>query len=207
MGESVKRSIQHSLQRKIPMSYPMSFKKFLDAGAPNIFFKAVPNIVQEDLTGQAKEKKLKQLETLLKGHDWWYSMSSDNRAYQKGSATQDAIRKLVDEIGSEGMKMYREYGKKAGVMESIDKTTPRLNAYEKLLHKKLKDWNLQSLDDVDNLEPEPRKRFNDELDKAWTSIKDNVEDVVFHESNPPRNLSNAIRQVTDRSGLEKERMV
>lgn len=64
-------------------------------------------------------------------------------------------------------------------MESIDKTKPLLSAWQKLPQKKLKNWNLQSLDDVDSLEVEPRKRFNDELDKAWTSSKDNVNDVVF----------------------------
>ena len=64
-------------------------------------------------------------------------------------------------------------------MESIDKTKPLISAWEKLPQKKLENWNLQSLDDVDGLEVEPRKSFNDELDKAWTSSKDNVNDVVF----------------------------
>jgi len=120
MGESVKRSIQHSLQRKIPMSYPMSFKKFLDEGAPNIFFKATPEFMGEDLSGKAKVQKLKKLESLLKKHDWWYSMSSDQRAWKKGLEGQEEIRKLANEIGDEGKKMYREYGIKAGVIsESI----------------------------------------------------------------------------------------
>jgi hypothetical protein len=272
----------------------MSFKKFLDAGAPNIFFESFEEEVTEDLTGNAKVQKLKTLETLLKGHDWWYSMSDDSRAYKKGSSEQDAIRKLVDEIGSEGMKMYRVYGKKAGVMSESkddlspstrasiqrymkeldslmkkhnwqwqfdpdirkvkqgkkveqqirelvieikelgsiegfdlyrkyakknnikvpyfeDKTTPQLSAWEKFLYKKLKEWGLQNPEDLDALEPEPRKRFKDELDKEWASSRENKNDVVVNESvkksNPPRNLSEAIRQVTDGSGFQKERMV
>ena len=183
----------------------MSFKKFLDAGAPNIFFESFEEEVTEDLSGKAKVQKLKKLETLLKGHDWWFTMSDDRRAYKKGSAEQDAIRKLVDEIGSEGMKLYRAWGKKKGVMESSDKTKPKLSGWEKLLFKKLKEWGLQSLEDLNALEPEPRKRFNDELDKEWASSRENKTDVVFNEStkkpNSPRTLSEAVRQVQDRNGF------
>lgn len=89
------------------MNQRMSFKKFLDAGAPNIFFNSYAEEVSEDVPGQVNTQKLKTLETLLKAHDWWYSMSSDNRAYKKGSSEQDAIRKLADETGSESMKLYR----------------------------------------------------------------------------------------------------
>ena len=59
--------------------------------------------------------------------------------------------------------------------------------------------------DLDSLEAESRKRFKDELDKEWASSKENKTDVVFNEStkkpNPPRNLSEAVRQVTERSGF------
>ena len=275
------------------MSYPMSFKKFLDEGAPNIFFKATPEFMGEDLSGKAKVQKLKKLESLLKKHDWWYSMSSDQRAWKKGLEGQEEIRKLANEIGDEGKKMYRDYGIKAGVISesiseaiwdeispstraSIDsymkeleslmkkhnwhwqfdpderkakqgqkverkirhlvieiqelgsiegfdlyrryakknnikipyfenKKTPRLNSWEQLLHKKLKEWGLKSLADLDALEAEPKKRFNDELDKEWASSKNNKTDVVVHESvqkpNSPRTLSEAVRQVTERSGF------
>jgi hypothetical protein len=48
-------------------------------------------------------------------------------------------------------------------MESIDKTKPLLSAWQKLPQKKLKNWNLQSLDDVDSLEVEPRKRYGGQI--------------------------------------------
>jgi|TARA_B100001964_G_C14190464_1_gene580809 predicted DNA-binding protein YlxM (UPF0122 family) len=75
--------------------------------------------LNEDLSGTVKKKKMKQLESMLKSFDWWYSMSDDRRSYEKGSKEQDSIRKLVDEIGEDGMLIYKQYGKRAGVFESL----------------------------------------------------------------------------------------
>ena len=73
--------------------------------------------LQEDLSETVKKKK--QLEDLLKKHDWFYFYSDDSRAYRKGTEEQSVIRKLIDEIGKDGMKLYKTYGKKSGVMESV----------------------------------------------------------------------------------------
>jgi len=75
--------------------------------------------LQEDLSGTVKKKKMKQLEDLLKKHDWFYFYSDDPRYYKKGTEEQSVIRKLIDEIGKDGMKLYKIYGKKSGVMESV----------------------------------------------------------------------------------------
>jgi hypothetical protein len=188
----------------------MSFKKFLDAGAPNIFFESFEEEVTEDLSGNIKKNKLKELSKLLKDWDYTYRYSDERNAYKKGVAQEQEILKLYKEIGAEGLKMYRDFLKSKKMMES-DLTTPRLNAWEKFLFKKLTEWGLKSPDDLDGLEPEPRKRFKDELDKEWASSRNNKTDVAYNESvkksNPPITLSEAVRQVADRSGLEKERMV
>ena len=184
----------------------MSFKKFLDAGAPNIFFESFEEEVTEELSGNIKTKKLIELSKKLKEWDYTYIYSDERNAYKKGVAQEKEIISLYKEIGAEGLKMYRDFLKSKGMKEN-NLTTPRLNPWEKFLYKKLKEWGLQSPEDLDALEPEPRKRFNDELDKAWASSKDNKKDVVVNESvkksNPPRTLSEAIRQVTDGSGFSE----
>ncbi len=184
----------------------MSFKKFLDAGAPNIFYESFEEEVTEDLTSKIKTNKLKELEKKLKDWDYLYRYSDERNAYKKGVAQEQEILKLYKEIGAKGLKMYRNFLKSKKMMES-DLTTPRLNAWEKFLFKKLKEWGLKSPDDLDGLEPEPRKRFKDELDKEWASSRNNKTDVAYNESvnkpNPPRNLAEVVKQVTDRSGFQK----
>jgi hypothetical protein len=75
--------------------------------------------INEDLSGQVKKKKMVELENLLKSHDWWWFMSDDSRSYKKGGDEQTKIRRLVDFIGKDGMKLYKTYGRKAGVMEMV----------------------------------------------------------------------------------------
>lgn len=129
--------------------------------------------VNEDLSGNQKEKKLKDLEKKLKSWDYTYVYSDERNAYKKGVAQEKEILKLYKEIGAEGLKMYRDFLKSKGMKECFeDNTTPRLNPYEKHLQKKMDAWRINSLDD---LEPEPLRRFWDEVDSEWSS-KDNKEE-------------------------------
>ena len=73
--------------------------------------------MNEELTKKIKDKKMVELEKALKSHDWWYSFSDDGRTYKKGKKESEDIRKLVNLIGDDGMSLYKQYGKKAGVME------------------------------------------------------------------------------------------
>ena len=75
--------------------------------------------MNEELTRQVKKKKMMELETLLKSHDWWWVMSDSKQSYKKGEEEQSKIRRLVDYIGKDGMKLYKTYGKKNGVMEMV----------------------------------------------------------------------------------------
>ena len=123
--------------------------------------------VNEDLSGNQKEKKLKDLEKKLKSWDYTYVYSDERNAYKKGVAQEKEILKLYKEIGAEGLKMYRDFLKSKGMKECFeDNTTPRLNPYEKHLQKKMDAWRINSLDD---LEPEPLRRFWDEVDSEWGS--------------------------------------
>ncbi len=100
----------------------ISFKEFLDKGEPDIFFSGTADVVQEDVSGSVKKKKLKELETLLKKHDFYFSYSDDHRAYKKGIESESKIRKLSDEIGKDGLSLYRQFAKRAGVMEGYQGT-------------------------------------------------------------------------------------
>jgi hypothetical protein len=63
---------------------------------------------------------MKELERKLKSHDWWYSMSDDGSAWDRGRKQADDINKLIRDVGDDGKKLYKKYGKKAGVFESKD---------------------------------------------------------------------------------------
>ena len=92
------------------------FREFLEHGEPEHLCKS--HIYVEDLSGNQKKTKMKELERLLKSHDWWYSMSDDGRAWDRGRKQADDIHKLIKDIGDDGKTLYKKYGKKAGVFES-----------------------------------------------------------------------------------------
>jgi hypothetical protein len=73
----------------------------------------------EEMSVSMKKSKMMELETLLKSHDWWWVMSDSKQSYKKGEEEQSKIRRLVDYIGKDGMKLYKQLGKKAGVMEMV----------------------------------------------------------------------------------------
>ena len=122
--------------------------------------------VNEDLSGNQKEKKMKTLEQKLKTFDWWYSMSDDMRSYKKGQKEQDVIRSLVDELGDDGMSLYRQYGKKNGVTfrESVEKKETGIDEYEKFVLSQMKKYGIKSLKDLDK---ETIKKFWNEIDRKW----------------------------------------
>ena len=122
--------------------------------------------VNEDLSGNQKEKKMKMSEQKLKTFDWWYSMSDDMRSYKKGQKEQDVIRSLVDELGDDGMSLYRQYGKKNGVTfrESVEKKETGIDEYEKFVLSQMKKYGIKSLKDLDK---DTVKKFWNEIDRKW----------------------------------------
>ena len=56
---------------------------------------------------------LDTLESKLKSHDWWYMMSDDSRAYDKGSQQNQEIKSLIKDLekigyGEDAKKLYNE---------------------------------------------------------------------------------------------------
>lgn len=115
--EKTSKYYNHPIQeRRILMRTIRTFRQFLEHGEPEHLCKS--HIYVEDLSGNQKRTKMKELERLLKSHDWWYSMSDSGSAWDRGRKQADDIHKLIKDIGDDGKKLYKKYGKKAGVFES-----------------------------------------------------------------------------------------
>ena len=84
-----------------------TYKEWLELGEPEVLTKS--KIYIEDLSGNQKIIKIKELYKLLKDFDYNYTRSDDRRSYQRGKEQKDKIEKLVKEIGKDGLKIYRNY--------------------------------------------------------------------------------------------------
>ena len=95
----------------------ISFREFLQLDEETQ--RQLGGTIIEDLSENKKKTEMKKLEKLLKSHDWWWFMSDSRQSYKKGEEEQSKIRRLVDYIGKDGMKLYKQLGKKAGVLEMV----------------------------------------------------------------------------------------
>ena len=109
-------------------------------------------IKNEDLSGNIKTTKLKELSKLLKDWDYTYRYSDERNAYKKGVAQEQEILKLYKEIGAEGLKMYRDFLKSKKMMESdlSPSTRASIKTYMKQLEKLCKkhNWHWQFDTDI-----------------------------------------------------------
>ena len=96
----------------------ISFKEFLELDKETQIELGNMNM-NEELNQSVKKKKMMELETLLKSHDWWWFMSDDRRAYKSGEAEQTKIHNLVSLLGKDGNSLYKQVAKKNGVMEMV----------------------------------------------------------------------------------------
>ena len=53
--------------------------------------------------------QIEKLQRLLEAHDFYYVYSDDGRAYDKGKASQEKIDALIEDIGSEGKRLYEQF--------------------------------------------------------------------------------------------------
>ena len=93
----------------------LSFREFLEHGTPEHL---CDKSIYEDTSINQNKKKLRDLEGILRNHDFWGSMTDDSRVYRKYREAEDKIHQVIKDVGDEARKLYIKYGKKAGVMES-----------------------------------------------------------------------------------------
>jgi hypothetical protein len=70
------------------------------------------SLLGKNYNNKLNEATVGDLESKLKSHDWYYMMSDDSRAYDKGKASLGEIEKMVKELGREGLELYTKYFKK-----------------------------------------------------------------------------------------------
>lgn len=133
---------------------------------------------------------MKDLEKLCRKHNWHWMYETDETLFRKGKKEEQKIRELVVEIkelGSiEGFELYQKYAAKNGIKIKYfreEKKDARPSEYEIFLHKKMKAWNVKSLEE---LEGEAKKRFDAECERDWKGnpeVKVNLPESMFPEMN------------------------
>jgi len=172
-----------------------SFREFLALDETTQASLGNPEIYEE-LNQKIKNTKIVELEKMLKSADWWGFMSDDGRVYKKWKSEEEKIKTLRNLIGDDAEILYKSYAKKAGVMEGFISEAlkdSRPSEYERFLYAKMKKWNLNTLDDLED--GEAKKRFWDEMDSEWVGNSD-------VEINLPESMFPEMRQVKGRGTID-----
>jgi hypothetical protein len=149
--------------------------------------------LQEELSPTAHKKKMVELERALKNKDWWWFMSDSGIDYKRGKSEEDKIKGMRDALGDDGNLLYKQYAIKSGVVSEARKD-PRPSSYEKFLYKKMKEWKIKSLDE---LEGEAKTRFDQECTDEYEGDGEDEVEVNLPEN---RSMFPEMNQVT-REGL------
>jgi hypothetical protein len=179
-----------------------SEKMKLDFSDWNIWNDESLRVTNEDLSNKMKATKLKQLHKLLKNYDFTYVWADDRNSRIRGEKQRDEILKLKDEIGDEGHKAWIKFLKDKGMMEGKDGVG--IYDYARYYKSKLKKYGIK---DTDELCPEDKKKFDDEVDSGWKgtgAVKVNIPEQksMFPEMNTvvrKGGLDYAIREVGQKS--------
>jgi hypothetical protein len=170
-------------------------------------------------------KDLKDLEDMLKKHDWTYKMSDDSSNFSKGSRQEDEINKLVDLLGDEGKKLKDKYdpfkkakemgmeegvaayeyekGKKAGEMgmEEGLKRTIRESQKQKSLREKIREMILAEMDgaavEAEDYDPvaEAKKDKEEEVEDIDIDVTD--EKMVGNDNPKVAEIQDLLNQLQD----------
>ena len=90
-----------------------SFKQFLELDKDTQ--QALGNIINEELKPSVKKRKMKELEKLLKKHDFLYQyQDGDYREWIRQNDIAQDIRKLKELIGDDAIQLYKIYARKGG---------------------------------------------------------------------------------------------
>ena len=179
------------------------------------FLKDKGLLKENDISPSTKasiKKYMKELEKLCKKHNWHWMYEKDDSKFKHGQFVEQKIRELVIEIkelGSiEGFDLYQKFAAKNGIKINYFKEVKETGIYdyERYYHSKLQKWRIKS---VDQLCPEDKKKFDDEVDRDWNGgekVKVNMPEDKYALQIPEMNsvvrqgsLDYAIRQVGEKS--------
>ena len=157
------------------------------------------NSYYEDISPSQKKSLMKDLIKKLQNKDWWYFMSDDGRSYDRGKKEDQIIHDLMLKIGgSEPKKLYKKYGRKAGVLEDKNvfewmelKCTNRVQSFELLENEDRLDINLslsgdalhKILNDVQDSEYKDKKngkrtKKEKDEDDELVDVKPKIKEVI-----------------------------
>jgi hypothetical protein len=156
------------------------------------------------------KRYMKELEKLCKKHNWHWMYEKDDSKFKHGQFMEQKIRELVIEIKEmgdiAGFDLYQKYAAKNGIKINYFKESNErgIYNYERYYHSKMRKWGIQN---VDELCPEDKKKFDAEVDKDWNGgekVKVNMPEQksLFPEMQSvvrQGSLDYAIRQVGEKS--------
>jgi hypothetical protein len=158
------------------------------------------------------DKDLKDLEVMLKNHDWTYKMSDDSSNFSKGSRQEDEINKLVKLLGDEGKKLKDKYDpfKKAGEMgmEEGLKRTIRESQKQKSLREKIREMILAETNMNNFFDPVAEaKKDEEEVEDVEVEDVDVTDEKMVGNDDPKvaeiQDLLNQLQDAAEELGDEK----
>ena len=130
--------------------------------------------VNEDLSGNQKRIKIKELQKLLSVFDYWYSKSSDSRAYRKGQEQEKEIEDIVKQLGKDGLKIYRKYIATKESMNEEDRLDINLSLSGETLHMVLNDVQDSEYKNKKSGEKDKRTKKEKESDDELVDVKPKI---------------------------------
>jgi len=143
------------------------------------------NLFYEDLSGSVKRKMILKLQKLLKDFDYWYSMSSDSRAYRKGKEQQSEIEDLVNQLGKDGKKIYKKYIATKESMNEEDRLDINLSLSGETLHMVLNDIQDSEYKNKKDGEKDKRTKKEKDEDDELVNVKPKIKETIDYMN--PRN--------------------
>lgn len=55
------------------------------------------------------QEQMKELETMLRNHDWYYHFSDDSRVWRAGEAKTAELTAKVKSLGRDGERLYKAF--------------------------------------------------------------------------------------------------
>jgi len=160
-------------------------------------------LVRKSLMKEDNNDLLSQLESALKSHDWYYRMSDDDRAYQKGTQEESELKKIAKQLvdmgyGKDAADIYNQYNvfDKISFESFIAPRQPFIPMYKR------KQMDLDETEFSKEFDNDPalkggQKKLPDALQKSIIKKEKGVkEDIdLGHEDNEPHMIKSELYRI------------
>jgi len=160
-------------------------------------------LVRKSLMKEDNNDLLSQLESALKSHDWYYRMSDDDRAYQKGTQEESELKKIAKQLvdmgyGKDAADIYNQYNvfDKISFESFIAPRQPFIPMYKR------KQMDLDETEFSKEFDNDPalkggQKKLPDALQKSIIKKEKGIkEDIdLGHEDNEPHMIKSELYRI------------